>query len=202
MESFDKEQLKKEAKKLLKIKGKTRGESYLIGLYLKKKYGRRGVKKVEEVVSEIFKKPFSFPKGRPREWYPEAKDVLIILTAKYLFNWKEKDLFDLGKFHALHSFTIKILIKFFVSERRIFENASDYWDKHFDFGSLEGAEFNEKERYLVLRIKGYKLHPVMCPFYRGYFYAICSCAFKGEVSVEETKCIFKGDPYHEFIIKW
>lgn len=203
LEEKENQLLKKETKVILKKKGMTRGENYLIALFVRKKHGPEGVKRLEEKLSELLHRPFQFPKGRPKEWYPEAEDVLTILTAKYLFHWGNKDIFELGEFHAIHSFTMRILLKYFVSLERIFRETPKYWAKHFDFSSLEGVELNQKDRFLILRIKGYKFHPIMCHFFAGYFYAIARCCLRSEkVTIEERKCVFQGACYHEYLIKW
>lgn len=195
--------LKKEADELLKKGGMTRGEGYLMALFVKKRYGEEGLKKLEEKLSELLEQSFKFSKGRPKEWYLESRDVLVMLSAKYLFDWQDADLFELGEFHALHSFTMRVLMRYFVSLERIFKDSPKYWQKHFDFSELEAAELNEEKKYFVLRIKGYKFHPVTCKFYAGYFYAISQCAVSSEnISIEEIKCVFKGDAFDEFLVKW
>ncbi len=205
MVNMDKEeqQLRKEAEELLKIKGNTRGESYLTAAFVKKRHGQEGVERLEKKLTEILGYPFKFPKGRPKEWYPEAKDVLIYLTAKYLFDWTDKDIFALGQFHAIHSFTMRVLLRYFVSAEKIFKDAPKYWAKNLDFAEAEAVELNKKKRHAIFRIRGYKFHPIMSSFYNGYFQALGRVCFKSEkVFVEQTKSVFRGDSYDEYVIKW
>ena len=126
-----------------------------------------------------------------------------MLTAKDLFNWQEKDIFEMGSLAPKNSFVAKILMKYFISLERFMAEVPKYWKKHLDVGELEVYEFDEKKKYIVLREKGFKVHPILCVYHAGYYQGITKYIIKSEkISVEETKCVFKGDPYNEYLIKW
>lgn len=195
--------LKEESAKLMEIKGNVRGEVLRVNVaYIKFREGEEGLVLVEEKLKEL-----GFPlklKGfKSLKWYPESLSVLIILIAKEIFNWKDKDIFEMGNSAPKSSFIVQLLMRNFLSSRKSFEESPKYWKAHFDFGELETYEFNEEEKYFTILIKGYKFHPIMCIYYSGYFLRIAQLFIKSEkITVEETKCVFKGDPYHEYIIKW
>ena len=101
------------------------------------------------------------------------------------------------------SFFTKILTKYFLSLKKCFEEIPSYWKKHFDFGRLETVDFSEEEKYVIVRIIGYKFHPVMCAYHKGYFLQFARLALgRKTVTIKETKCVYKGAPYHEYIITW
>ena len=101
------------------------------------------------------------------------------------------------------SFFLRIMMRYFLSVSMPFRESPRYWKKNYDFGELEASEFNEKEKYVVLQVKNFKFHPVMCIFFAGYFLQTAKFVIKSEkITIEETKCMFKGDPYHEYIIRW
>jgi len=204
MEIEEKEQiLKNEAERLLNIPGKTRGENYLTAIFVKKRYGKEAVERLEKKLSELFGREYKFPKGRPKKWYLEGEDVLILVTAKHLFDWTDGDVFEVGKFHAVHSFTMRVAMRYFLNPKNIFEIAPRIWAKHFDFSELEGVKFDEKEKIMILRIKDYRIHPIMTQFYAGYFYAVSRCSISSKnIKVEIAKSVYKGDPYEEFKITW
>lgn len=202
MNKEEKEKLKKQAEEILKKEGNTRGENYLIAEYVEKKYGKNKVKELEELISYLLGRKYSFPEGRPKGWYKEAIDVVIILAAKNLFKWSDEKIFEVGKFHALHSFTMRVLLRYFVSLDRLSKDAPKYWEKHFDFSELEVVR-KDNENNLKIRIKGYKFHPVMNNFYAGYFQAIANGVISSEeIRMEQTKDVYKGDPYIEYKISW
>ncbi|PIR71678.1 MAG: hypothetical protein COX89_00535 [Candidatus Nealsonbacteria bacterium CG_4_10_14_0_2_um_filter_37_10] len=195
--------LKEEANRLMKIKGNARGVTLQTHAeYILYKKGDEGLRRVEEKLKELGY-PLKFKEVRPLKWYPEGLGVLVLLVAKEIFNWSKSDIFDMGNSAPKYSFVVKLLLKYFLSPRRSFQESPKYWRKHYDFGELETGEFNEKEKYLIVREKGYKFHPIACIFHSGYFLRIAQYVIKSEkITIEETKCMFKGDPYHEFIIRW
>jgi len=134
------------------------------------------------------------------EWYQESLDVLATIVAKDLFGWK--DLFKFGYASPNFSFGVKLFLKF-SSAKRIFNEASKSWSKFLDVGTLESVIYNKKEKYVILRLKDYMFHPAMCPYYAGFFLKISRYVIKSEkITIKETKCMFKGDPYHEYLIRW
>jgi len=192
-----------EIESLMQIKGNVRGGVIQANVvFIRGKTGEEGLRAIENKMAE-FGYPFEFNKIKIGEWYPEALSVSIILVAKDLFNWTEKDIFEMGNSAPKYSFISKIVMRYFLSLEKIIKEIPNYWKSHFDFGELESYKFNEKEKYLILHEKGYKFHPLLCIYHSGYFLRIAQFAIKSkEITTEETKCMFKGDPYHEYIIKW
>lgn len=195
--------LKKEADRLMQIKGNSRGEILRThAVYISYRKGEEGVRLVERKMEELGY-PLKFKGIRPLSWYPEALSVLVILVAREVLKWEDSDIFDMGNSAPKYSFIVKLLMKYFISPKRCFEESSNYWRKHFDFGEMEASEFNEKEKYLVVRVEGYKFHPIICNFHAGYFLRVAQFVIKSEkTTIQETKCVYKGDPYHEYVIRW
>ncbi len=198
--NLNQENLKKEADKLMKFKGNTRGSEILsLARYVKAKYGKEGLEKLEKKMEEIGY-PLHFNEIKPARWYPEAQNNLAMITAKEIFGWK--DLFELGYNCPTFSFGVRVFMKL-ASAEKVFQESAKTWKKFVDVGTLEPYKFNEKEKYIILRFKDYRFHPLMCPWYAGFFLKIGEYVIKGEkLTIEETKCIHKGDPYHEYVIKW
>jgi len=194
---------KEEVEKIAQIKGSSRGAVFQPhAIFIRKKKGEEGLRAVEKKMAELGY-PVNFKKINVGGWYPEFLSVLIILVAKDLFNWTEKDIFDMGSSAPKYSFIARTLMAYFLSLKRFLVEVPKYWGKHLDFGELEVAEFDEEKRYIILREKGYRFHPLMCLYHAGYYQGITKYIIKSEkISIEETKCIFKGDPYHQYTIRW
>jgi len=194
---------KQEADALMKIPGNIKGAIFHThAMFIRYKQGEGGIKMVEEKLKELGY-PLKFKEIKSLKWYPEALSVLTILTAKDIFHWTENDIFEMGNAAPKYSFVVKVLIRHFLSIQRTFKEAGLSWKKNFDFGELEPHEINEQEKYLVLRVKGYKFHPLICVYHKGYFLRFAQFVLKGKnITVEETKCVFKGDPYHEYVVRW
>jgi len=194
---------KEEVEKIVQIKGNVRGGVIQANAtFIQKKKGEEGLRAIEKKMAELGC-PRKFEEIKVGEWYPESLSVLTILVAKDLFNWGEKDIFEMGSSAPKYSFIAKTLIRYFLSLKRFVMEVPNYWKKHFDFGELEAFELNEEKRYIILREKEYKFHPLMCFYHAGYYLRIAQYVIKSEkITIKETKCVFRGDPYHEYIIKW
>jgi len=195
--------LKKELEELKKIKGNIRGEGILTDIEYLRFKGKEGeLDKIEKKMNQLGC-PIKFAELKSMEWYPAWWDVLKILVLKDVFNWTDKDIFEMSNFAPKVSFLVKMLVKYFISAKKSFSQSPKYWSQHFDFGELEAHEFSEKEKKMVFWVKDYKIHPIMCIVCAGYFLRIAQFVVKSEkVNIKETKCVYKGDPYHEYIIKW
>jgi len=194
---------KEEIEKIMQIKGNVRGTIFQThAIFIKEKKGEDGLMSLEKKMAELGY-PVNFKKFREGEWYPESLSVLVILAAKDLFNWTEKDIFEMGSSAPRNTFIAKILMKYFLSLERFMSEVPNYWKKHLDLGELEVFQFDKEKKYIILREKGFKFHPLLCVYHAGYFQGITKYVVKSKkISVEETKCVFKGDPYNEYIIRW
>jgi len=194
---------KEEIEKIMQIKGNVRGGIIQADAdFIRKRKGEEGLRAIEKKMAELGY-PLNFDKIKFGEWHPESLSVLVILVAKDLFNWDRRDIFEMGNSVPKHSFLFKIIMRYFLSLRKIFGETPNYWKQHFDFGELEPHELNEEKKYMILREKGYKFHPLMCLYHAGYYLRIAQFAIRSEkITIKETKCVFRGDPYHEYVIKW
>jgi len=144
-----------------------------------------------------------FKKIRSFDWYPLWYDLVPIIVAAEIFNWDEERIKEFGRNNQKISFFEKVLLKYFVSPERTFKAASGRWKIHYSVGELESVEFSEREKYLILRLKNFSGHPTFCKLLTGYFEAAASFVVASEkVKGKETKCTFRGDPYHEYLISW
>ncbi|OGZ63969.1 MAG: hypothetical protein A2812_02195 [Candidatus Staskawiczbacteria bacterium RIFCSPHIGHO2_01_FULL_36_16] len=194
---------KEELDKIMQIKGNVRGAIFQThAVYIRLKKGDEGVKMVEEKLKELGH-PLKFEEVKPLDWYPEAISILIMVVIKEIFNWTDKDIFEMGNMAPKSSFIVRLVIKHFLTPQKCFERGNDHWKKNTDWGEMEAYEFNEKEKYAILRMHGCKSHPVVCFYHGGYFLRIAQFVLRSEkVTVEETKCTHRGDPYDEYIIRW
>lgn len=195
--------LEKEAVKLKNIKGNVKGEVFKNYFnYILDKKGEEGVRELTEMMEKL-KWPINYSKINSYQLYPDGQSILIILVAKTIFNWSEQDIFDMGYAIPQRSFIIKIIMHYFVSIDNIIKKAPTSWKKHYDFGELKIAELNKEKKYCIARLTGYKTHPIICIYLRGYFLRIMEyLVISKNIVMEETKCVYKGDSYHEYRASW
>ncbi len=197
------ETLQETVDKLKNFPGNVKGEFIRThSEYIKYKEGEDGVKKVEERMKELGVE-ISFDEIKSFEWISEGISSLTIIVAKDLFNWSNKEIFEMGRFAPRVSFIIKVMIQYMVSVDYLFENAEKYWKKHYDFGRIEKVEYNKEEKKIIIREVGFKTHPTVCVYHAGYFKGLAEFAIKSKnITIEETACVHEGADYNEFIIKW
>jgi hypothetical protein len=168
--------------------------------FIEKKEGKDGVKKLLDKLTELGY-PIDLSKLKTFQYVPTWLADLVILLAKELFSWRDSDIFEMGNLAPKYSFIMILFVKFFISPKTVAKMAPEMWKKHFTDGFLE-SEYNEKEKYFRVRLH-HNCHPTLCIFYAGYFQRIAEYVVKAKnFKTEETKCMSKGDPYHEFVIKW
>ncbi len=196
--------LQEVAKELIDFPGKTKGEVFHTHAeYIKHKEGEEGLKRVEDKMAELGA-PIRFNEVKPFQWIGEGVSSLTIIVAKEVFNWTDEDVFEMGRFAPKVSFIIRVLIQFSSTEK-VFKEASKYWKRHFDFGSLEPVEFNEEDGYILMRadVGNLKTHPLICIFLGGYFKGIAGLIVKSDkINVKEVSCVHRGDAYHDYLITW
>jgi hypothetical protein len=194
---------KEEVAKILSIPGNVRGTIILTNLeYLKKKGGEEAVEKLKERIKEL-EIPIDLENVKHANMYPEAVSVLIVLLIKEILNLDEKGVFEMGGAAMKLSPITKILTKFFLSFDAVLKRASEYWKTYFDFGELEIVDYDKEKKYAIVRLKGYKFHPLLCIYHAGYFYQVAKVALGSpKITVEERKCTFRGDPFDEFYFSW
>ncbi len=169
--------------------------------YILYKEGPEGLKKVEDKMAELGYPTF-FKEIKNFEYYPIGIVSLPAVIAKTIFSWSDKDIFEMGSSAPKYSAVIKLMLKYFVSAKKIVKEAPKYWKKHNTEGELT-CDLDENKKRVVIRLKFNPLHPLFCIFFQGYFLRMFQFVNLSEkLNIQETKCLFKGDKYHEFIISW
>ena len=197
-----KQDLKKTADELMTVKGKVRGEKFRThAIYIKQREGEEGLQAVEKEMEKIGH-PFKFADIRSLDWYSVGLSPIVILIAKDLFQWTNKDIFDMGYSAAKHSFLLKMILKWVISVQKVTKEAPSYWRKNYDFGDIEAIDVDEKNKRVVCRISGFKLHPIMCPYLQGYILKMLQYVIEGDIKIEETKCVHKGEGCEEYLVTW
>ncbi len=203
---MEKEQLtKEEIQRLIEIPGKARGQVFLTDWeYIREKKGKEGINLLKEKMG-LLGNPMDYEKIKTFEWYPVGLRAVSLLVIKEVFGFGDREISEMGNLAPKHSFIVRLIMKHFLSVSKAFQESPHYWEKHYTIGKLEAVELNEREKYLILRLKDFKVHPVLCTYFfeDGYFLRIGQYVLKSpRVTSEETKCMFRGEPYHECLIKW
>lgn len=193
---------KKLAQKLLKVGGESRGVTIKTDWeFVLREKGEESLRKLEKKMAEVGC-PLKYEEIKAMDFYPLGYDAVSILAIKEILDLDEKGVERLGRAAVKFSLLLKIFMRYFASVQLLAKQAPEMWRKHYTVGDLEVAEVNEKERYAVLRLKNFLVHPTLCLSFKGYFSKILEMATNAPAICEETSCAFRGDNYHEFLIKW
>ena len=193
---------KEEFNKLINLKGKVRGMAVKgYGDYILKEKGEKGLRKLEKTITNLGY-PIKYKKIKTMGFYPLGLEGISLLAIQRLFNFDDKKIQEMGRFQAKFSIVIRLLMRYLVSIEKAAKGASKMWRSYHTSGDLKITELNKEKRYAILRIEDFRILPIHCQNLIGYFSTIVQLIVKSKVTCEEIKCPFRGDEYHEFLLKW
>lgn len=199
------EKLTKElAEKLMQTKGETRGFNLEHDArWILKEKGEKGLKKVEEKLKQLGY-PIKYKELRIMGFYPAGLRGISLLTTREVFNLGEAGVKKVCAFHPKVSLVVRLFMKHFASIPQVMKAAPKMWKKYWTVGELIAVNYDLMEKYCILRVKDFDLHPVFCGCcMEGYLMTLAEMVLRNKkVKCKETKCTFKGDEYHEYLIKW
>ncbi len=187
---------------LMKIEGEVRGTAIKGEMdFILKEKGKEGLKKLADIITKLGY-PLKYREIKPMGFYPLGLYGSMQLVIKRIFNFDNKKIQEMGAFESKISLIMRLFMKYFVSLERMVKEVPRIWRTYFSVGNLKVVEFNKKEKYIITRLENFRLHPIQCQVLLGYFPSVMQMIIGNEVSCEETKCVFRGDDYHEFLMKW
>jgi len=195
--------LKKEIEELKKLSGKERGQDikYLIN-YTQEKYGNEGIKNIKQV---LINNNYTLPdidEINNIEWIDESIPTIYMLAMVKVFNLKERDLFEMGKNVIKVNNAIRLFIQFFITTETTVKKACKKWNKYYSNGEFKVIEYNKKKKECILGLYNFKKHPITCIYLMGVISKLLEMSLGKKITAKETKCMFEGDPYHEFVFNW
>ncbi len=195
--------LKERCDKLMEIEGMMRGE-LLRGnfIYLKSKEGDSSIGRMEKKLEELGY-PLKFEEINSLRWYSDPFCSVFMLSFQDEFGWGEKEIFELGRFAPQYSLVVKVALRHILSLRKAFDYAPHLWRRNVDYGILHPHEFNQEKKYMILRLKEYALHPLVCIYIRGCLTSLFEqINGRDKIKIEEVSCVFRGGDFHDYKIRW
>lgn len=192
---------KEELDKLMKLEGKARGAVFQTDAKnVLAKEGEEGLKKLEARVKNLGYN-IDYRSGKATDWHPVGLRIISLLLIKDTFGWSDSEIREIGKAAPKFSFLVKFIFKLFAPLGKLIKEIPSDWREHYTIGEMEVPKFDEKNKELVIRVKDFKAHPLYCIYLEGYIERVLLFVERGVVT-KETKCMFRGDPYHEYTSKW
>jgi len=192
---------KAEIEEMKKRKGESRGMNIKSMFdYTYDKYGEKGVKKVEKRMAD-WDYPIKRSTVKPMSYYPLFVNFLFVAAVQESFNLNSKQLQEMGKVMFKFNLFTKLFMKYFVSIEMMAKQLPKMFRKHYTVGRFIMYKFSVKDRYAIFR--GYlKMDQRHSDIHRGYITQAAEMVLKQPVTSKQTKNIFKGDPYNEYILRW
>ncbi len=184
-------------------KGNVKGDALINHVvFIRSKEGNAGVAAIQNRLDELGHS-IDIENVNRFDWHPAILVSFVMILAKETFGWDDETIIESGRFGARNSFIMRMLMRFFVSPKRLFEFLPRYWEKQYDFGKMRVVEFDEKAKKATVRIEGYKTDRMDCLAFLGYGEEMVRFATGSKsISIKEVKCEYDGDPHHEFKVGW
>jgi predicted hydrocarbon binding protein len=172
-------------------------------IYIFEKQGEKGLTLVEE---ELENMGFSFEYNSIKSqsvFCPLSLRVASLIATKKVFGWSDNQIKEMGRIAPKNSVFTKLVLRYLVSLKKMAKEIPRHWNRHYTVGSMDPGELHEDEKHFIIRLRDFYTYPIMCTYLSGYF--IGTVELLGDftnLTVEEVKCMYKGDDYHEFLIRW
>ena len=193
---------KKEVDKLMKIKGEVKGSALKAELqYILERKGKDGLERLEETLKDAGH-PLTHKEIKALKFYPLGLWTLLLLAIQRVFNLKDEEMEQFGHIDVKLSFIIRLFIQKLIAIDIAIREAPKMWRKYFTVGNLEVIDLNKEKKYIIVRLNDFNAHSIHCRLLKGQFESALQMIFNTRGTCEETKCVYKGDDYHEFLLKW
>ncbi len=193
---------KEEIEKIRKLKGKARGMAIKgEAEFILHEKGKKGLERLESEMAKLGC-PVKYKELKVMGFYPLQYEAFTTLILEKIFNFNDEDFRKAGVFESKISFIVRMFIQYFYSTRKMAEVAPKMWKKYYDIGKLTVPEFNEEKRQAKIKIEGFNHHPCYCRTLEGFIGSLVGMITKTKTSCQETKCIHRGDEYHEYLLRW
>ncbi len=193
---------KEEFDRLMEVKVKVRGNGPKnIANFILKRKGEVGLKMVSDTINRLGY-ALNYEKMRGLDFYPIGLVAVSLLISQKLFDFGDEEFQQMGELDAKSTTLTRIFIKYFVSLDKAVKAAPTMWRTYNTAGDLRVVEYNKGKKYIILRIENFVLHPLHCQYLIGYFRGVIQMIMGTADVCQETKCVHRGDEYHEFLLKW
>lgn len=195
---------KKEVGELIKIKGKVMGSVIRSDIeFILRKEGEDSLEMIEKEMEKLGC-PLKLNEIKTTEFYPIGLRALFLVATKNVFNFSDERMREMGrelpKFPSVMRFFMKL---FALNKKLFFQRVAPFWKKFVTVGEINIPVFDEKNKRVIATLKDFNIHPIFCPYTEGIFTVLVKIATGSDkVTCKETKCPFKGDKFHEFLIEY
>lgn len=172
-------------------------------IYIEIQDSENGVSLVEKEMEKMgFSFRFSSPLS-PTDLIPLSLRIASLLSIKKVFHLDDYQIKEIGRLATKSSFFTKLTLRYLVSLKKMAREIPRHWQRHYTVGSMDPGELHEDEHFFIVRLRNFITHPLYCTYLSGYIIGVVELigTFQN-LTIQETKCQYNGDEYHEFRISW
>jgi len=192
---------KEEIQRLKSLPGETIGMGLIEDIrFILDQEGKKGLELLEQGLAELGL--VQYQKIENFKWYSVGHLFIPLLLIKEIFNWDEEKFREMGASAVKVSLITRMMMRYFISIRRCFEEAPRYWSMYLTAGKMNLLEINEKEKYFFFSIEDLPGHQLFCRYLEGFIKQVVSYMVK-EPECREVKCCLLGQgENHLFKVTW
>lgn len=186
------------------IKGQVKAVALLTDkIYVYEKHGEDKLSLVEE---EMKKMGFPFQYNSLKtisDFIPLNIRVASLFAIKNVFNLDNDQIREMGRLATKNSTFTKLVLRYLVSLKKMTKEIPRHWQRHYTVGSMDPGELREEEKYIIVRLRDFNVHPIFCTYLSGYI--LGDVELIGDfpnLRLKETQCIHRGNDCHEFKVTW
>lgn len=195
----------KEMQNILKKQGNVRGAVFSTDAnYILKAGSRNDLLKLENKLKE-WGIDFCYKDVKSMGWYPVAWRVFSLLAVKEALGWDDVRIREMGKNAPRVSIIVKLFFKLFPDIEKFAQQIPNYWRKHYTTGELEVAELRKDKQTMIIRLKNFSFHPILCRYLEGYFEQATKLTRPEDsvVTAKEIQCSFRDNVFYEtYQLNW
>ncbi len=196
---------KEEIQKISQKNGDARGVVFQTDAdYIMGREGKDGLKKLEGQLKD-WGIGLNYQEVAPMSWIPVAWRAIHLLAIKEVFAWSDDDIRKMGENAPRVSIVVKLFFKLFPDIGKFAAQIPHYWAKHYTVGSLEVVKLDKENKEMILHLKDFAFHPILCKYLEGYFETATKLTRSKDsvVTTKELQCSFRDNiPYQVYQIKW
>ena len=191
-----------EVDKLKNLEGEVRGVVFKTDRkFIVSKAGEKGVKKVEEELSNI-NHPFIYDNIEEMEFYSFGMRIASIMSIYKALNLSEEDVIEMGRKAPRVSSFIRFFNKHFLSIEKTLAKVGEIWQKHATSGKVTLEKVDEKEGFAIFHFSEIELNPLYVLYMRGYLSGSISMVTGKKVEVSSKNFEKEGVFVNEFKATW
>lgn len=172
-------------------------------IYIEIQDSINGISLVEKEMEKMgFSFRFSSPLS-PTDLIPLSLRIASLLAIKKVFHLEDHQIKEIGRLATRSSFFTKLTLRYLVSLKKMAREIPRHWQRHYTVGTMDPGELHEGEHFFIVRLRNFMTHPLYCIYLSGYIVGVVELIGTfPNLTIQETKCQYSGDEYHEFRVSW